>query len=154
MKWIPQEVETYLNAKEYVDTALVPLYFVSTGAEMKQSAEAAEFITLLSSHLERQFTGRIVLFPPFTYLINDDNEKVLNDLKNWENTILKAEFKHLFYLTSDINWRTKEDKVSGSIIWVPSIPLEQMNDSQKLKMIDSQTKQLLALFTNKWNEKR
>ncbi|MDV2887798.1 DUF2487 family protein, partial [Alkalihalophilus pseudofirmus] len=44
MKWIPQDVETYSNAKEYVDTAVVPLYSVTIGGGIKQSAAAAEFI--------------------------------------------------------------------------------------------------------------
>lgn len=153
MKWISQEVETYLNAKEYVDTAVVPLYSVAIGGEMKESAEAAEFIGLLTTHLERQFTGRILLFPPFTYLKSDSGEKVLGELKNWEVNILEAEFKHVFYITSDIEWRTRENELDGAVIWVPSIPLEQMNDSQKLKMMDSQVKQLLTLFTQKWHQK-
>ncbi|MFL6555853.1 MAG: DUF2487 family protein, partial [Bacillus sp. (in: firmicutes)] len=59
MKWTPQDIETYLNAKEYVDTAVVPILAVSVGGEMKQSATVAEFITLLTGHLERQFTGRL-----------------------------------------------------------------------------------------------
>lgn len=152
MKWIPQEVETYLNAKEYVDTAVVPLYSVSVGGEMKQSAAAAEFITLLSSHLERQFTGRIVLFPPFTYLKNENDEKVLSDLLKWESAIQQNEFKHVFYITSDIEWRVQAEKLSGAIIWLPAIPLEQMSDSQKMTIIDSQVKQLLTLFTQKWHD--
>ena len=39
MKWIPQDIETYLNAKEYVDTAVIPLFSISFGDDMKQSAE-------------------------------------------------------------------------------------------------------------------
>ncbi|MGG1675149.1 YpiF family protein [Neobacillus sp. NRS-1170] len=152
MKWIPQEVETYLNAKEYVDTAVVPLYSVSVGGEMKQSAAAAEFITLLTTHLERQFTGRIVLFPPFTYLKNDRTEKVFNELLNWESSIFQSEFKHVFYITSEIDWRESLEKLKGSLIWLPAIPLDQMSDSQKLTIIDSQVKQLLTLFTQKWHE--
>ncbi|MEH7331370.1 YpiF family protein [Neobacillus drentensis] len=152
MKWIPQEVETYLNAKEYVDTAVVPLYSVSVGGEMKQSAAAAEFITLLTSHLERQFTGRIVLFPPFTYLKDVSTEKVFNELLNWESSIFQSEFKHVFYITSEIEWRESSEKLKGSLIWLPAIPLEQMSDSQKLTIIDSQVKQLLTLFTQKWHE--
>lgn len=152
MKWIPQEVETYLNAKEYVDTAVVPLYSVSVGGEMKQSAAAAEFITLLTNHLERQFTGRIVLFPPFTYLKNQNEEKVLSDLLNWESAIHQSEFKHIFYITSEIEWRSMTEKFTGAIIWLPAIPLEQMSDSQKLTIIDSQVKQILTLFTQKWHD--
>ncbi|MEH7353777.1 YpiF family protein [Neobacillus drentensis] len=150
MKWIPQDIETYLNAKEYVDTAVLPLYSVSFGGEMKHSAATAEFITLLTGHLERQFTGRIILFPPFTYL---KNEIALSDLLKWEENIAKSELKHIFYITSELDWRIHEDKLSGSLIWLPSLPLENMNDSQKIEIIDNQVKQLLTLFTQKWHEK-
>ncbi|GHH98194.1 YpiF family protein [Neobacillus kokaensis] len=152
MKWIPQDVETYSNAKEYVDTAVVPLYSVTVGGGIKQSAAAAEFITLLTTYLEKQFTGRILLFPPFTYLENEQSERVVTDLQNWEVNIFEAGFKHVFYITSDLEWRGREAQLEGSVIWLPSIPLEHMNDPQKLTMIDSQVKQLLTLFTQKWHE--
>ncbi len=151
MKWISQEIETYLTAKEYVDTAVVPLYSVSAGEEMKQSAEASEFITLLAGLLERQFTGRILLFPPFTYLKNQETGKVLSDLQNWEAELVKGEFKHIFYLTSDIDWRKMEGELNGTLIWLPSLPAGQMADSQKVAMMESQVKQLLSLFTLKWH---
>jgi hypothetical protein len=150
MKWIPQDLETYLNAKEYVDTAVVPLYGVSTREGIKQSAEAAEFINVLTTHLERQFTGRILLFPPFTYLKNEKNEKVLTDLLAWEADIVKADFKHIFYLTADGDWRLNEEKLHGALIWLPSIPLGQMNESQKFELVDNQVKQLFSIFTEKW----
>jgi hypothetical protein len=152
MKWIPQEIETYLNAKEYVDTAVIPIYSVSFGDEMKQSAAMAEFITLLTLHLERQFTGRLLLIPPFTYLKNEKCEIVINDLKIWEENIVKAKFKHIFYITSESDWKLHEENLAGSLIWIPSIPLEGMNETQKLSIIDSQVKQLLILFTRKWHE--
>ncbi|WP_342351985.1 YpiF family protein [Neobacillus soli] len=152
VKWIPEDVDTYLNAKEYVDTAVVPLYSVSVGGEMKQSAAEAEFITLLTGLLERQFTGRLLLFPPFTYLKDEKSERVLSDLQKWEDNISKGEFKHIFYITSDIDWRMREDQLSGSLIWLPSLPLEQMSDSQKVEMINSQAKQILILFTQIWHK--
>jgi hypothetical protein len=152
MKWVPQEVETYLKAKEYVDTACIPLYSLSFGDEMKQSAATAEFITLLTGHLERLFTGRIVLFPPFTYLKNNQNDKVINELKNWEANIEASEFKHIFYITSESEWKMHEQEFTGSIIWLPALPLEFMDDSQKISIVDSQVKQLLNLFTQKWHE--
>lgn len=153
MKWIPQDIETWQSAKEFVDTAVVPLNSISLSEDMIQTAEAAEFTTLLTGYLERQFTGRILLFPPFTYLDKDINEKVLNDLINWEKNILKAGFKHIFYITSTMEWRMMETQLSGSVIWLPSIPLGQMNDAGKAKTIESQVKQLVPLFTQKWHEK-
>jgi hypothetical protein len=152
MRWTPQEIETYLNAREYIDTAVVPLMSISFGDEMKESAALTEFITLLSNHLERQFTGRLVLFPPFTYLKMEGNERALNELKNWETNIEKSEFKHIFYITSESNWKMHEEKFAGSFIWIPALPLENLTDSQKHSMIDSQVKQLLNLFIQKWHE--
>lgn len=152
MKWISKDIETYLGAKEYVDTAVIPLYSVTFGAEMSQSASNAEFITLLTNYLERQFTGRLVLFPPFTYLKNDDSESNFNQLKNWEENIEKNDFKHIFYITSESDWKIHEDKLSGSLIWLPSLPLGALNEQQKNSMIESQVKQLLDLFTRKWHE--
>lgn len=154
MKWTPQDIETYLNAKEYVDTAVVPLLSVSMGGEMKQSASAAEFITLLTGYLERQFTGRLLLLPPFTYLKSKNGESTLSDLKDWEADLVKGEVKHIFYITSDIDWRTWEEELTGTVIWLPSIPLEHMSESQKLSVIDSQVKQLLDLFTQKWHKNK
>jgi hypothetical protein len=154
MKWIPQEVETYLKAKEYVDTAVIPLYSIAFGDEMKQSAGMSEFITLLTVHLERQFTGRILLFPPFTYLKNNQGDKVINELKNWEANIEASEFKHIFYITAESDWKMCEQNFSGSFIWLPALPLESLDNAQKMSLIDSQVKQLLNLFTQKWQENK
>ena len=152
MKWIPQEVETYLNAKEYVDTAVIPIYSLSFGEEMKQSAAAFEFLSLLTGHLERQFTGRILLFPPFTYLKSDNIENVLDELLKWGENVLNSEFKHIFYITSELDWRMYENRLAGSLLWLPSLPLGNMNEAQKMEVVDSQVKQLLSIFTQQWNQ--
>jgi hypothetical protein len=152
MKWVSKDIETYSTAKEYVDTAVIPLYSVSFGNEMKQSASNAEFITLLTTFLERQFTGRMMLVPPFTYLKSDLPEDIFQQLKKWEANIEKYEFKHIFYITSEIDWKNFEKELNGSLIWIPSLPLEHLNDSQKISMIENQVKQLLSLFTQKWHE--
>ncbi|NWQ39799.1 YpiF family protein [Bacillus sp. EB106-08-02-XG196] len=153
MKWVSKDIETYLTAKEYVDTAVIPLYSVSFGNEMKQSASSAEFITLLTSYLERQFTGRLLLLPPFTYLKSDKPEDIIKQMKKWEENIKRNEFKHIFYITSESDWKIYEKELAGSLIWLPSLPLEHLNDQQKISMIESQVKQLLSLFTQKWSEK-
>ncbi|OIK17117.1 hypothetical protein BIV60_00915 [Bacillus sp. MUM 116] len=152
MKWIPKDIETFLGAKEYIDTAIIPIYSVSFGDEMKDSAAMAEFITLLTGYLERQFTGRILLFPPYTYLKNERIEDTMNKLKKWEENIKKSELKHIFFITSEIDWKSKEEKFDGSLIWLPSIPLENMDELQKVSIIDSQVKQLINLFTHKWHQ--
>jgi hypothetical protein len=152
MKWVSKDIETYLAAKEYVDTAVIPLVSVSFGNEMMQSASSAEFITLLTSYLERQFTGRLLLLPPFTYFKSDHPEDIVLQMKKWEENIEKNEFKHIFYITSESDWKLHEKDLTGSLIWLPSLPLEHLNDQQKISLIESQVKQLLSLFTQKWQE--
>ncbi|MEH6991807.1 YpiF family protein [Neobacillus drentensis] len=152
MKWVSKDIETYITAKEYVDTAVIPVVSVSFGNEMMQSASSAEFIILLTSYLERQFTGRLLLLPPFTYLKSDHPEDIILQMKKWEENIEKNEFKHIFYITSESDWKIYEKELTGSLIWLPSLPLEHLNDQQKISMIESQVKQLLSLFTQKWQE--
>lgn len=152
MKWVPQDIAMYLKSKEYVDTAVVSLYPISIGDEMEQSASKFEFLSLLTQQLERQFTGRMLLLPPFTYLKKENLEESIANLSEWELSLKENEFKHIFYLTSDSDWKSHESSLGGSVIWMPSIPLENMDESQKVSIIGSQVKQLLTLFTQKWRE--
>lgn len=152
MKWIPQDVDMYLKSKEYVDTAVIPLSPVSFGDDMKQSAAMTEFTGLLTSLLERQFTGRLLLLPSFTYLKNMAEEKLIDDIREWEYKLEKSDFKHIFYVTSDSNWKMREDKLTGSVIWLPTLPLEQMDNKQRISILEDQAKQILHLFIQKWRE--
>ncbi|HJV16069.1 MAG TPA: YpiF family protein [Bacillales bacterium] len=150
MKWIPKDIEILLKSKEYVDTAVIPLVQIGFGEDMKQSSAMSEFITLLVNHLERQFTGRILLFPPFTYLKTDNEEKWVNDLQKWTENIKMCDFRHIFYITCDSDWKANEGKMDAELLWMPALPLENMEESQKMAMIDSQVKQILNLFMKKW----
>ena len=152
MKWLPKDIQTFLSAREYVDTAVVPLVSLSFDKDMAQSGSNTEFITLLTNYLEKQFTGRILLLPPFTYIKDDDITENAKSLKNWEEHLQRSEMKHIFYITSESDWKKQEEQLSGTLIWLPSLPLDALNESQKLSMIESQVKQLLSLFTSKWHE--
>lgn len=151
MKWIPQDIDMFVTAKEYVDTVVIPLYPISFGDDVKQLANMSEFINLLTIQLERQFKGRLLLLPGFTYFKKQENDKYLNDLLEWEEVLKQEDFKHIFYVTSDSDWKMKEQKLSGSLIWLPALPLEHMDEKQKKSIIDDQVKQLLNLFVQRWH---
>ncbi|NMD70328.1 YpiF family protein [Bacillus sp. DNRA2] len=155
MKWNPQDVEIFQKAKEYVDTAVIPLLPVTMNdSEMGQAASMSEFISLLSGQLERQFKGRIMLFPGYAYLKEWEQEKLKDDVGAWETALLENGFSHIFYITSDLFWKSIETHLKGSLIWLPAIPMETMQDAQKLSVVESQVKQLLMLFTEKWSENK
>ncbi|MFE8702225.1 YpiF family protein [Cytobacillus sp. FJAT-54145] len=150
MKWIPQDIDMFLNAKEYVDTAVIPLLPISFKDDIKQTASMSEFITLLSIQLERQFKGRLLMLPGLTYLKNSSEDKLLENVLEWEKELSENGFKHIFYVTSDSDWKAKEQDLEGALIWLPSIPLEHMEDSYRISILENQVKQLINLFVQKW----
>ena len=52
LKWIVKDVEQFEQAREYVDTGVIPLLSISAKKEMKMVVEQGEFIELLSTELE------------------------------------------------------------------------------------------------------
>lgn len=146
MKWEVKDIDQYLRAKEYVDTAIVPLVALSFDSDLKQLASKGEFILALANEMERQLKGRILLLPPYTYLKNheDDSDKVL---KKWKDTI-KLHFKHVIFLTSDEKWRGNGDE---GWIWVPAVPLEHMDHDLKRKIVQDQIEQILNILLQSWN---
>ena len=62
------DVEQFQAQKEFIDTAivlLVQLDFSELG--MKQTGSASEYLMSLTTFVEQQFRGRLMLLPPFSY---------------------------------------------------------------------------------------
>jgi hypothetical protein len=152
MKWIHEDVEMFMKAKEYLDTIVIPLYPISFGDDAKQTANMTEFVQLLTTQLERQFKGRLILLPGYTYFKREDQDRIVDGLKAWENILISEKFKHIFYVTSDSDWKLKEKDLSGSLIWLPALPLEIMDAKYKNTMIEDQVKQLVNLFVKRWHD--
>jgi hypothetical protein len=150
MKWAAKDIDMYLGAKEYVDTIVLPLLPVSFGDDIKQAASMTEFISLLSMQLERQFKGRLIMLPGYTYLKNQSEEKNIGDIRLWESEFKEQGFNHIFYVTSDSDWRAIEDKLEGTLLWLPSLPLENMDEKYRNSILEDQVKQLINLFVKKW----
>ena len=147
MNWNAKDMDTYIQQKEYIDTLLVPLLKIETNPEnMKGSSSSTEFLMYLSTFIENQFKGRIMLLPPFSYTQSLDLDILAETLMKDINLM---GFKHVFYLTTDANWTSTELE---DVIWLPSIPLESMDKQLKQKIIEDQLRQVLPLLTKKWTE--
>ncbi|HEY4552764.1 MAG TPA: YpiF family protein [Bacillaceae bacterium] len=150
MNWNAKDIDLYLKERLYVDTAVIPLLPITFGEGMKQTAEQAEFIQLLALHLERQFKGRMLFIPPFTYLDTMEGAQKAETLDKWTEEARSSGFSTVFLLTSDSGWKPLESKVKGSLLWLPSVPFEHMEDQYKHSIIESQVKQLLAEIVRHW----
>ncbi len=148
MNWTAKDTDTYLQQKEYIDTLIVPLLKVDTEpGNMKSSTSSSEFLMHLTTFIETQFKGRMMLMPPFAYTQSVDLKEMASTLSR---DLLAAPFKHVFFLTTDSAWTSLE--MDGEVIWLPSIPLENMDPSLRKSIIEDQLRQVLPRFTKKWSE--
>ncbi len=153
MKWTAKDIEIYIKEKAFIDTVMIPLLPVSFDEDIKESALQLEFIALLSTLIEKQFAGRVLLSPPFTYLQADAIEAVASFLEKWTKSIRDNGTTHLFYLTSDNSWKLIEHQLEGTLLWMPALLIDQLSDSQKWSIAENQVNQLVDFFVKKWREK-
>ncbi|MDQ0213685.1 hypothetical protein J2S13_000079 [Oikeobacillus pervagus] len=150
MLWNAKDITLYLQEKQYVDTAVIPLLPIGLNEDLKDCATQVEFISLLTMLLEKQFKGRMMLFPSLTYLKNQEEGDKILEAKKWASMCKDAGFTHVFFLTSDSFWKMYEEDLEGQVIWVPSIPLEHMDESYKYSLMEDQVKQFVNIIVHKW----
>ncbi|WP_285766219.1 YpiF family protein [Peribacillus sp. SI8-4] len=153
MRWTAKELDMYSKSKEYVDTALIPLIPFSFGGEMKQTGSVNEFLSILSLEIEKQMKGRVLLMPTFHYASNEIDK--VERLKHWADVVKENDIRHIFFLTSDYEWKKAEGKLENNLIWLPAIPMENLEKEQARATIGQQVIQILDIFTYNWeNEKK
>ncbi|WP_096188645.1 YpiF family protein [Evansella halocellulosilytica] len=152
MKWTTEQMDMYLQSKEYVDTAIIPLVPVEWEKDPKGTVSMGEFTAILVEELERQFKGRVFQMMPFTYLKSERVDALVTRLINWDRHLFDNGFKHIIYVTSDGEWKTNESELPDMLIWIPALSLESMDNQYVKQIMDQQMKQVLPLITNKWQK--
>ncbi|WP_042346400.1 DUF2487 family protein [Bacillus massiliigorillae] len=150
MKWISKDVEMYIGAKEYVDTAIVPLLGITFQNGIKQSASINEFISIISQEIEKQFKGRVLLLPPVTYLNDGEMDMKKQQIYQWKQALEQEGFPFIFFLTSDADWKTIESEIGNSLLYLPSLPLESLDEKYKIPMMEEQVSDVLGIISRKW----
>jgi hypothetical protein len=146
MKWTVKDVDAYMQAKEYVDTALVPLVPLAC-ANVKAFAEIGEHVLLIANEIERQFKGRVMLIPPFTYWVDEEKNALKERLHRWKEKLGQNGFRHIFCLTAHADW------MEDGFVYLPPLPLEHVDDHYKQKLVSKQVEQAMETFISKWTEK-
>ncbi len=147
MHFIGKDIDQYISQQDYIDTAVVPLLQLDlSDTGMKSSAGASEYLQNLTALLEKQFKGRILLLPPISYGKGANRQRIADELKEELNL---TKFKHVFYMTTDAEWRTIDQL--KNVLWLPAIPMEDMDQSFKNSVMEDQLRQVLPLFTKEWS---
>ena len=153
LKWIGEDIESYVNQKEYIDTIILPLYPISFTSSIETTVEMTEYISFITVLLEKQFKGRLLLLPGYSYLKKSEGEMPVEDLLKWEEEIMNSGSKYLFYLTCDSEWKKVENSLQGSLVWVPTTSIHKIDAKQRNTHLEDQIKQLSSVFTEKWHPK-
>ncbi|MGY4690095.1 YpiF family protein [Salibacterium sp. K-3] len=152
MRWSTEDIPSFVKERQYVDTALIPLLPVEFGDGIRQSAAMNEFITVMTAEIEKQFRGRILLTPAYTYLAGNGHKPSAAEINKWIEAMKTEKLKHIILLTADASWKKAEHELDALLIWMPLVPLENMEASYKKQVISEQMKQLLPLVMDKWKE--
>ena len=148
MNYNAKDIEQFLNQKQFIDTAIVPLLPVdfSTESGMRSGSEA-DFLMSLVTYIEKQFKGRIFLTPPFSYF----HKTVKIDINDIRENLIHSGFKHVVFITCDVSW--KQSNHEQSIMWLPAIPLESMELVVKNRILQDQLNYVIPKLTEVWTSK-
>jgi len=142
------DIQQFLQNKQFIDTAIVPLVSLDFDElKIKQSGSQAEYLMALTTFIEQQFRGRLMLIPPVTYL---ESMKETIDIVKIEEQLKLGGFKHVFFVTSDNFWVYKKGELQ--VVWLPAIPLESMDKQVKQRILEDQLKQVIPFLTSEWSK--
>lgn len=147
MYWNSKDISNFIEQKEFVDTAIIPLLLVDGRATyIKQSTANADFLMSLTAFIENSFKGRVVLMPPVSYTIHTNRENIGAE---WVDVLKEAGFKHLFFVSSDGLW--VKDASELEVIYIPAIPLEDMDKKLRQSVLEDQMREVIPIFAKRWS---
>lgn len=152
MKWTKADMEKYKDAKEFVDTLLIPLtpFNIGEDASLEKDSFQQEVLHVYVNEIEHQLAGRVLLIPPYMYLKSVDKEAEVIRLVQFLEEAQKQSFKHVFYITFDASWRKYEATLQGNVLWVPSIQTGDLRSKEVQSLIKDQVQQLSELIRSYW----
>ncbi|MDC3415367.1 YpiF family protein [Aquibacillus salsiterrae] len=147
-----KDLEQFIEAKEYVDTLLIPLSPVSINGDEqgKKVVFQGELLQIFCNEIEKYYTGRIFLFPPYYYLVNGSYQNEVERLNKWVGAAKEHPFEHVFFLTFDHFWKKQEKNIDGHLLWFPTMTSGDLHSKENQSLIKEQIEQIKQLITSYW----
>ena len=152
MKWEANDLERYLSAKEYIDTAIIPLqpFQLFDEEKLEEDAFQREVLKIFSLEIEKELSGRTMLTPTYNYLKSSDISNEITRLNSWIEEINHQPFKTIILLTFESKWKKVEKELNGSMIWLPGIKSGDLRSPETLNLIKNQVEQTSELIKSYW----
>jgi hypothetical protein len=152
MKWKKEDLKQYIEAKEYIDTVIIPLipFQLTNEQNIEKNSFQSEVLSILANEIEKELAGRIMLIPNYHYIKSSDLEKESQILQEWVEEIQKQPFEHVFFITFDSEWKKNEGKLNGTLLWLPGVKSGNLHSAEMHSMIKDQVEQIGELIRSYW----
>ncbi|WP_134698991.1 DUF2487 family protein [Ammoniphilus sp. YIM 78166] len=138
MRWTLEDMKTYEGAKEYIDTALIPIYYLSPSELGVAKVQEQRWMEEICVYAERQLTGRIVLFPTL-YLLKQETESI--------PPFQADSFPHVLFVTTE---ESMEKSLAG--LNFSAYFLERKEDEEDLSVMVKEGKKLTQKIMELWKK--
>ncbi|GEN45149.1 DUF2487 family protein [Alkalibacillus haloalkaliphilus] len=154
MKWMHQDVQNYTKAKEYIDSAIMPLipFSFENDDELSKLAYQHEVMQIFMTQIEKQLKGRVFLLPVYNYLKQNKLEDEYERLETVVNHVNEQPFKHIFLFTFDKKWRKYNSEIDAELIWLPAPQQGDLNQVETQQLVQSQVSEIEDLIKEQWGE--
>ncbi|SDQ54689.1 Protein of unknown function [Virgibacillus subterraneus] len=154
MKWKKSDLHQYVNAKEYVDTIIIPLipFQLSNDSVLEKDAFQREVLVAFSYELEKELTGRVLLTPNYNYLKSSHKDQEIVRINSWIDDIEQQPFNHIFYVTFDSTWKKNEQGMRGTLLWLPGVSDGTLQSNEMHSIIRSNVEQVSELIRSYWKD--
>src|SRR5690625_1044001 len=152
MQWYKEDIEKYLNAKEYVDTVIIPLqpFHLSHDKELLKDSFLRQALSIYANEIEQELSGRVLLTLEYIYLKSNQLEDEVSRANKCVQDMKKQPFQSVFFLTFDVGWKKVESSLNGELIWLPGISSGDLQSKETVSMIQNQVTQISELIKSYW----
>ncbi|GAA0458961.1 DUF2487 family protein [Alkalibacillus silvisoli] len=154
MKWMHQDVQSYTQAKEYIDSAVMPLipFSFSDDDELTKLSFQHEVMQIYMTQIEKQLKGRVFLLPVYNYLKQNTLTDEYERLASVVGQIQEQPFKYVFLFTFDKKWRKYSSELDAELIWLPAPQQSDLNQVETQQLVQSQVAEIEELIKEQWND--
>ncbi|WP_202079986.1 DUF2487 family protein [Caldalkalibacillus salinus] len=122
MKWEVATIDQYVQAKAFVDTALIPLVDIELGDEIESAVTTSAFVTGVANKMEEQLKGRVLLLPAMTTISDESFATLYQRINAWHSYLKQQGFKNVVFLTQNTEWIERQTEVDSAILVLDSAP--------------------------------
>lgn len=156
MKWEFSALDKFLQHEEYIDTALIPLVKLDLGSDFAKALSWATWLTGICHAVEEQLTGRVMLFPAYTYVQSIPMERIREDISATSSYFKQHNFKHVVYVYIENEEEEpiveKDSDTFHTLAIAPPMKNEEEKWEIAKQLMEKEAQKLVPQLINLWQK--